>query len=144
MKVFYDAIAGLVPEQATAHLITADLSDPPVASDYPYVVVWGSAPTAYSGDGPDEPTAGDRPDAVLLDVRLTIAALSLTQLDLAVSGVHAALNRVVPVVSGYRCNRIRLVSLLPAQPDRDLYIGGVNPIYTVEEFTLRATKETSP
>ncbi|WP_309080278.1 hypothetical protein [Zhihengliuella sp.] len=140
MKAFYDAVVALLPAQSSPQLFTAELSSPPVGEDYPYTVVWGTAPTEFSGESFDDPSLSGDPDAVSLEMRLTYAALSVTSLDHLIKGVHEALVRAKPTVAGYACGPINLRSLLPIQPDRDLHVGGRNPFYAVDEFTLTATR----
>ncbi|WP_372699417.1 hypothetical protein [Arthrobacter sp. JSM 101049] len=143
---FFDAVKAMFPTSVRTHLFAPSFSkvqdgqQVPTLADYPYVVLWGTPGTEYSGDGPLFPSLRDAPDAVSLDVRVTYVATSSTSLDWLLSRARPALNRQVPVVPGYQVGRIRLESLTNITPDNDVSIGSLHPLFTVDEFTLTASR----
>lgn len=137
--IHFDAIQAMITDPAVnVHIGTANLSEPPVGSDYPYVVIWGSMPTDHSGAGLDDPTLTDDLAALHADIRLTYAAQSTDSLTWILERVRPALNRQVPTIEGYTCERLRLESLQPIQSDRDIAINGLHPIYAIDETRLTA------
>lgn len=139
--IHFNAIRDMITDPAVkVHLGTANLSDPPTSADFPYVVIWGTLPTDHSGAGIDQPTLADLPDAFTADVRLTYAAQAPASMSWLIERVRPALNRQAPSIEGYFCERLRLESLQPIQPDRDISISGLHPIYAIDEARLTAQK----
>lgn len=138
--IHFDAIRDLITDDAVrVHIGTAQLSNPPTMADFPYVVIGGTMPTDYSGAGIDEPTLADALEAFQADVRLTYAATSPSSMTWLLERVRPALNRQAPTIEGYTCERLRLRSLQPIQPDRDIPLGsGMHPIYAIDETRLIA------
>lgn len=140
--IHFDAIRDLITDDAVqVHIGTANLSNPPVNDDFPYVVIWGTLPTDHSGAGIDDSTLADMPDAFGADIRLTYAAASDASMSWLINRVRPFLNRQSPSIEGYFCERLRLRSLQPIQPDRDIPLeGGLHPIYAIDETRLIAQK----
>jgi len=143
---FYDAVKAMLPAAVRTHLFAPsfakveDGKQVPTLADYPYVVLWGTPGTEYSGDGSAAPSSCDRPDSVELDLRVTYVATSSGSLQWLLARARPALNRKAPTVAGYKANRIRLESLTNITTDDDVAIGSLHPLFTVDEFTLTAHK----
>lgn len=148
MIEFYEAVKALLPESVKVHLFAPRFMDStgktrvPSLADYPYLILWGTPGTEFSGDGPQFPSSCDDPDSVQLDVRVTYVATSSTSLQWLLERARPALNRHSPIVAGYSVSRIRLESLTNITTDDDVTVGSLHPLFTVDEFTLTAHKTT--
>ena len=138
MSGFYEAIQAMLPDHTNPTLYSADLSNPPEMADYPYAVLWGTQETELSGPDQYRPTLADKPTRAVLDVRITYAALNPESLRIVMRNVRQALKAGQPVVAGYRCHLSRPVSLMPVEVDRDISVGGLHPMFAVDEMRLTA------
>lgn len=140
MIEFYEAVKAMLPAQVRPALFSAKLSDTPVPADFPYAVLWGDGGWEFSGDGPGFPSVCAVNDSTEIRFRVTVAATSPGSLGLTVKGVRGALSGKRPAVPGWSCSKLAQAPLVDIQPDRDLTVGGLNPIYLVDEYTLTATR----
>jgi len=140
MKEFYDAVKALLPADVTVYQFNAELSVPPVRADYPYVVLGGDAGWDFSGDGPELPSLSAELDGKEMRVMATMAGTSISSLDFVIKRVRQGLSGKKPVVPGWACSDMVQAPLLNIQPDRDISIGGMNPIFMVDEYVFTATR----
>ncbi|NDK31182.1 hypothetical protein [Nesterenkonia haasae] len=140
--IHFDAIRDMITDEAVkVYIGKARLSNPPTTNDFPYVAIRGSLPTHYSGTGPDEPTLADLPSSWRATIRLTYAAVSPNQMQWLLPRVRDAIDRKVPVIEGFTCERIRLSSLQPIDDDESMPLSnGRYPIYGIDELTLIAQR----
>ncbi len=140
------AIKALIRPDIKAYLYEAELSTPPVPSDYPFVVLWPGLQDEFSGD-PGDDTSDGVVTGQSIEVRCTYAALSGGELSVLVSQVRADLNRARPVVAGWGPGRLKQVQLTEPRADRDVPVGslGAHPVYMVDEYTtLSYKKQAAP
>jgi hypothetical protein len=140
VKEFYTAVAARLPPEVVLHNFTAQLSDPPVAADYPYVVLGGGPGWDFSGDGPESPSLAAVVDSVEMRIKATLAATSLTGLDWLFTRVRPALSGQRLSVQGWSCSAMEQTPLLDIQPDRAISFDGLNPLFMVDEYTFIATR----
>lgn len=140
--IHFQAIRDLITDSAVkVHIGKAQLSNPPTTADFPYVTIWGALPTHYSGTGPDEPTLADLPNAWRATIRLTYAATIPSSMNWLLERVRDAIDRKVPTIEGFTCERIRLNSLQPIDSDESMPLAnGRYPIYGIDELTLIAQR----
>ena len=135
IKEHYDAVKALLPSTVRVHMWS--VPDVPV---YPYVVLWGDLGEESSG-GPDGDSLEDVPDVLSLRIRATYVGLTGDSLLIVARNARAALNRMTPAVTGWRCSKLRQAVLMDAQTDTDVTLtGGGHPIYAVDEFALVSHK----
>lgn len=135
IREHYDAVKALIP--ATVRVYMWSVPDTPA---YPYVVLWGDIGSESSG-GPDGDSLQDVPDVLTLNVRATYAGLTGDSVLIVARNVRAALNRKTPVVAGWRPSKLRQSSLMDAQTDTSVTLGGgANPVFAVDEFALVSSK----
>lgn len=136
IKEHYDAVEALMPPGLTLYRGSV-----PEGPEYPYAVLWGDIGEESSG-GPDGDSLEDVPDVLSLRPRVTYAGLTFDSVIIAARKVRAALNHKVPVVTGWRPNKLRQSTLMDVQTDRDVTIPGTtdHPMFAVDEFGLISDK----
>lgn len=138
----YAAVKSMVPAGIKVHLYTAELSTPPGAADYPYVLLWGDPGLEFSGE-PGDRTSADVVDQLQFGIRATYAGLSGEALSIVIGPTRRALNRARPVVAGRKCSRLRQSVLAPMETDYSLVVGSRHPVFAVDEFLLTSSATTS-
>lgn len=146
MIEFYNAVKAMLPANLNAHIVTVKFVDaegkvrPPVLSDYPYVVLWGSPGNDFSGE-PGDASLGDRLDGKEFRFRATYVGANPDALSIVLKRCRAAWNRQTPTVAGFHCSKLRQSALQDAQPDTDVTITGTSnhPLFAVDEFVLVAS-----
>lgn len=126
-------LKALFPPEVRVHLHKAQLSNPPVLSDFPYVVLHGGWGEETSGERGDR-SSDDVPDQTAFTLRCTVVALSLGGLNEIARVSRASLNRQRPVVDGWKFSKLRQVEVLTAEPDNRVSVETVNPVYLVDEY----------
>jgi len=135
IKEHYDAVKALLPSTVRVYMWNV-----PDAPAYPYVVLWGDLGDESSG-GPDGDSLRDRQDVLSLRVRATYVGLTGDSMLITCRNARAALNRKIPVVSGWRPGPLRQASLMDGQTDTDVTLtGGGHPVFAVDEFALVSHK----
>jgi hypothetical protein len=144
IKEHYAAVKALLPPTVNVYMFKVEGALLPGGTrepiKYPYVCLWGD-PGDESSGGPDGDSLQDVPDILSLGIRATYAGLTWESLLIVMRNVRLALNRKVPVVTGWSPSKLRQSALTDAQPDTDVTIPNVgNPIFAVDEFALVSTK----
>lgn len=140
MIEFYDALRSLMPSTVTTRLFSAELSNPPAISDYPYLVIEGDQGAEASGSGVDIPSLSDKPDKVVVTARLLYVGLTPRQLSIVTDNARAALKAGAPTVDGYRVHLSRPTVLQTIEVDRDVSVESLNPLIARDEAILTAHK----
>lgn len=140
MKEFYDAIEGLLSPELAVYQFDAELSVPPVLADYPYVVLGGDGGWDFSGDGPELPSLSAELDSKEMRVTATMAGTSVSTLDWVLKQVRPVLSGKKPNVQGWICSAMEQAPLVNIRPDRDISLGGLHPLFMVDEYVFTATR----
>lgn len=145
MIEFYRAATALLPADLKSHIIVPKWVDaegkarPPVLSDYPYVLLWGSPGDEFSGE-PGDASLGDRLDGKEFRFKATHVGANQDALSIVLKRCRAAWNRKTPVVAGFHCSKLRQSALMDAQPDKDVTLSsGNHPLFAVDEYVLVAS-----
>jgi len=135
----FQGLKALFPPGTRVHIHKAELSNPPVLSDFPYVVLHGGWGEETSGERGDR-SSDDIPDQTAFTLRCTVVALSLGGLNELTRVSRASLNRQRPLVPGWRFSKLRQVEVLTAEPDNRVSVETVNPVYLVDEYPFMGSR----
>jgi hypothetical protein len=126
----YDAIEALIPDGITVHRGSAP--DKPLAADYPYIVLGGTA-GSLTGD-----SYAGTPDSLDPRFKLTYAALTFDSVLIIMSPVRAAMVGRRLIVPGWSSGILRHESLLDITTDFDVTVPETSshPLFAVDEFTV--------
>lgn len=135
----FQGLTALFPSGTRVHIHEAQLSNPPVLADFPYVVLHGGWGEEVSGERGDR-SSDDIPDQVAFTVRCTVVALSMAGLNELAKVSRASLNRQRPVVDGWKFSKLRQVEVLTAEPDNRVSVETVNPVYLMDEYPFMGSQ----